>query len=268
MRHRLYALLYLTLGFVRGRRGRATLIALLLTLATAFYLWFSDVFYPIKHWLFFRYLGAWACVALFMSSVLVGGWGLLAKLLPRPPRLPERLILSLATGVLAFYCLMFLLGIGKLYSRNLSLAVPLVLLGAGGPRAFVDWQRILRRSGGGGVLRIRNWIGLLSALLVTVSLLAIYLQVMLPKNLHADSHWYHLPVAEYYIAAGGIVRFPEGWYLGTYPQLATLLYSWAFLTPGDLFSHVSLCLHLDFALFLVTVAGVAVVAARLLRVRR
>ncbi len=255
---------------LKSRRGRSLLVAMVLLAAAVFYLWFSDSFYPIQHWLFFRYMRVWSCVALFISASLVSGWWLLAHIVSEPPRLSTRLLLSMAVGVLAFYSLMFLFGIAQLYSSATFYTVPLILLGLGGPRVIRDAQRMMPRLRPIGLrlLQPRNYVEVLAAVLIGVSLLALYMQVLLPRNLHADAHWYHLPIAEHYVAAGGIVRFPEGWYVGVYPQLVSILYTWVFLSPGDLFSHVSLCLHLDFALFLVTVFGVAILSARILGVRR
>jgi len=77
-----------------------------------------------------------------------------------------------------------------------------------------------------------------------------------PAQCRGDSYWYHLPIAEQYVARGAIRPFAEGWYLGAYPQLATLLYTWAYQSPGKLFDHVALSSHLEWALFLATLAGV------------
>jgi len=48
-----------------------------------------------------------------------------------------------------------------------------------------------------------------------------------------DSSWYHLPVAEAYAAAGAIRPFRDGWILGTYPQLASVLYAWGLVVTRD-----------------------------------
>ena len=102
-----------------------------------------------------------------------------------------------------------------------------------------------------------------AAALLLISLVAVYLQVITPINLGADAHWYHLPVAEHYARAGRIGPFVEGWYLGAYPQLASLLYTWAFLAPGQLFDRVALASHMEWMLFLATLASVAPLVRRL-----
>lgn len=268
-----YRILQFFLGWPRrlhSRRGRSILGAVWLLVAAVFLLRFSDEFYPIKHWLFVKYLQVWLSVGLFMLSSLVGGWWVLAQVTATPPRLSSRLVWAMSVGVLTFYSLMFLLGIAQLYSPATFYCVPLILLGIGAPRFLRDLERLGRRLRALGLRPFgpRTSVELLASVLVVVALAAIYMQVLLPRNSHADTHWYHMPIAEYYVAAGGIVKFPEGWYVGVYPQLASILYTWAFQGPGDLFTHVSLCLHLDFALFLVTVVGVPVLSAKLLGVRR
>ena len=95
-----------------------------------------------------------------------------------------------------------------------------------------------------------------------------YLFVIVPMNIGADSHWYHLPIAERYAALGKITRFDDGWYLGVYPQLASVLYTWCYLFPGRLTDHTALCAHLEWFLFLVTLVGIAPLVRRLLRGHR
>lgn len=253
----------------KSRRSRSLQIATLLVLSAAFLLAYGNEYYPLRHWLLFRYLKVWCEVAVFVLSCLTAGWWLLKLLLPVSPRLSERLLLAFGVGVLGFYLLMFVSGMLGLYTSALFYALPLALIGLGLPSLASDLPSLRRRSCGylGRLLQLRSSIHVFAALLCTVALLAIYLQVLLPRNTHADSYWYHMSLAEHYIAAGGIVRFPEGWYVGCYPQLASMLYTWAFLAPGDLFAHVVLGEHLDFVLFLATVVGVSGLAARLLQIR-
>src|SRR5262249_28237605 len=93
-----------------------------------------------------------------------------------------------------------------------------------------------------------------------VCLAMIYLTIMTPENASFDARWYHLPMAEHYASLGAIRRFPEGWYPGAYPQLPSLLYTWAFSLPETaLFDRVELAAHLEYTLFLATLAGVPIV---------
>ena len=92
---------------------------------------------------------------------------------------------------------------------------------------------------------------------------------MVPENAAFDARSYHLPIAEHYAAGGGIGRFPEGWFGGVLPHLASWLYTWPF-TPAqvNLFGHVELAAHLEFALFVATVLATPLLVEALLPGRR
>ena len=98
-----------------------------------------------------------------------------------------------------------------------------------------------------------------------LGVLLVYLPILSPDNVAYDSRWYHLALAEHYAVDGAIRRFPEGLLAASYPQTATMLYTWAFSSPlGELFDRVELAAHLEFALFLATLAGIPALLARLL----
>jgi hypothetical protein len=254
----------------RGERSRPVALAILLFTAAAFFIWFVNPFYPLQHWLIFYYMRAWLGAGLFSVASLVGGLRVLQFVIPESESLPigDRLILAWALGVLAFFWGVFLAGTCGLFGGVFFFAWPLALLllgGAQGTRlAMRDWLHL--RSG----VRLcfpRSPVEVLSVLLILLSLTAIYLQVMIPNNLGADTNAYHIPIAEHYVAAGRIVPFAEGWYAGAYPQLTSVLYAWALQTPGTYADGAALCSHVEWALFLPTLAGVAVLAGRLTRRR-
>jgi len=92
----------------------------------------------------------------------------------------------------------------------------------------------------------------------------VYIPVLTPDNIAADSRWYHLTLAEHYAASGGISATPEGWFPAAYPHLATIIYTWAFLLPRTaLFDQIEIAAHLEYMIFLWTLLGVGVVARRL-----
>ncbi len=67
------------------------------------------------------------------------------------------------------------------------------------------------------------------------------------------------------VTAGAFDRFDEGWFQGTNPHLGSWLYTWAFTLPGTrLFDRAMLCAHLEFLLFLWTLASVSPLVRRLL----
>jgi hypothetical protein len=225
-----------------------------------------DGHYPLRHWLFWVYARWWLFGLLFVLASLVAGWRLLRWLLPVPSALGERFAVAFALGVLLFVWGLFLLGIVGVLGRVAFFAWPAALLAFGGPTFFRDIARARRRLRRFGfrLLQPRNLFETAAAVLLVVSLVGVYLQVLTPANVSFDAQWYHLPIAQQYAAGGRIRPFVEGWYLGTLPQLSSLVYTWAFISPGDLFDHVMLAAHLEWILFLATLPSISVLTRRLL----
>jgi hypothetical protein len=230
----------------------------------------ANAYFPLREWLVFTLLRHWLLALLFSAASLAAGLRVLDLILPQPPLLAERLTLGFALGVLVFALGVFLGGLAQLFGPIFFFAWPAVLLAWGGRRAFHELRQAFRhlRRFGARLLLPRGLIEAGAALLLVLGLIAVYLLVMTPLNVGGDSYWYHLPIAEYYVVHGGIRPFTEGWYLGAYPQLASLLYTWAFQAPGQLHHHVALSSHIEWMLFLATVAGVGTLARRLLGGRR
>jgi hypothetical protein len=248
----------------RGLRWAGACLALVSGLVV--FAWVADQHYPLGEWLLFMYLRYWLYAALFAAASLSVGLALAKLVVRKPWQVGDYLTLAFALGVLAFALGIFLGGLAMLYGRGFFFAWPGLLLALTGRRAWRDLHRLRRSLGRGIVARLlpHGWVECAAALFLAASLVAVYLLVMTPLNVGGDSYWYHLPIAEHYVASGGIRPFTEGWYLGTYPHLASLLYTWAFQSPGDLFDHVALSSHIEWALFLATLAGVSVLARQLL----
>jgi hypothetical protein len=231
----------------------------------AFLAWLTNQFYPLRHWLFFHYARAWLCAGLFSVASLSAGLRLLGYVLPGPLRLGERLVWAFALGVLAFFWGVFLAGLGGLFGRAFFYLWPVALLLFGGPKVLRWALRAglhLRRFGV-RLLMPRGPIELLAVLLGVLSLTALYLALMTPGNIGADANSYHIPIAEHYVAAGRIRAFADGWYGGVFPHLTSVLYAWALQGPGSYADRLACCTHLEWALFLATLGGVAVLAGRL-----
>lgn len=248
----------------RKDKLRAGAVILLVLLGAAGFASWLERFYPIRHWLFFHYALCWLYAGLFSAACLAAGLRLLHRLLPELTFLGERLTLGFALGVLVFFWGIFLAGLGGLLGQTLFFVWPLAMLAYGGPFAWSLFQQLRWRGFATRLVQPRGLTEVLGAALLLVGMVAVYLQVMTPNNLGADAHGYHLPIAEQYVATGKIGPFAEGWYLGAYPHLASVLYTWAFLAPGGLSLHTALSSHLEWALFLVTLAGVSVLTGRLL----
>ncbi len=245
---------------------RPALAATLIGSGTLFFIAFVAQHYPLKEWLFFRYLRVWLFSGYFLAASLTTGLRLLPFFLSGWLPRAERMVMAWALGVLVFFAGVFVAGLLNLYGPAFFFGWPTLLLAATGSSAA---DQLFARTDGQGESWLRRVLPgrptqLVAALFLLLGVMAVYLQVMTPLNLGADSYWYHLPMAEYYARAGGIRRFDEGWYLGAYPQLASILYAWAFQAPGELFDHVLGCTHLEFALFLPTLLGISVLAGRLL----
>jgi hypothetical protein len=223
--------------------------------------------YPIERWLFWLYLRAFALALLFGTSCLLAGHAIVRAVLGgRALPLREHLVVSFALGVIAFGVGTFAAGLLGLFGPVFFVVFPIALALPGARSALALARRALpklraarRRAGTPPAWLVVTW------LLGTVGFLIVYLPVLVPTNIAYDARWYHLPLAEQYVAAGRIVRFGEGWIVGAFPQLATYLYTWSFQQPGvRLFDHVELAAHVEIVCFLFTLLSIPVLARRLL----
>jgi hypothetical protein len=220
---------------------------------------------PISTWLFFRYARAWLLVAVFSLACVAVGHVLVRALAPWKLDLRERLVLGFAAGALVFGTLMFVAGITGLFGGAVFVLLPLALIAFAGPRAFRDLFPEVRLALARAQQAPRPpvWWSFIVGL-GALAVFLVYLPILTPANVSYDSRWYHLAIAEHYAADGAIRPFPEGLLAGTYPELATLIYTWAFLSPwGDLFDRIELAAHLEFAVFLVTLAGIPALVRQL-----
>jgi hypothetical protein len=226
----------------------------------------TNGFYPVREWLIFFWARAWIAGLAFGLASLAIGVKVLVLLRVRTGQILERFTLATALGVLTFALGVYVAGLLGLLGGAFFILWPLLLLLVGGPALLADFRRISRhlRRLGSKLLLPQSVVQALAALLTLASVFILYLHVIPPSGVIFDARWYHLPIAESYAAAGRIRPFAEGWYLGAYPHLASLLYTWAFLAPGELSHHVCLAVHLEFVLLLGTAVGVSALAARLL----
>jgi hypothetical protein len=218
--------------------------------------------YPVQEWLCFRYLLYWAVGAVWLAACASAGDRLLSSVLGLRLPAAEGAVLGLSCGVLLFFWALFVAGLLGCLNGVVSVMLPVLMLGAGGKRPWQKWRRLTRHAH--RVRLSRPELG--AALLGTVALAMIYLTVSTPDNIGFDAQWYHLPIAEHFAAAGRIGPFVEGWYLGAYPHLTSVLYAWAFSLPGtQIFDRVLLSAHLEWFLFLTTLFSVPLLLRRLLR---
>jgi hypothetical protein len=246
-------------GAERAATIRSWLLLLALAVGVVLLARIFDPHYPIGDWLFFRYAQAWLYTALFCAAALAVG-NVVVSALSRPGELQDgHITLSFAAGVLVFGLCVLLIGFCGGLGTAAFVALPAALLAIGAPRAKRDLLRFAVR------MRGRPWIAPLSTgeaigfAAGAIALLVLYVPTLVPDNAAYDTRWYHLGLAEHYVAAGAIARLPEGPATSAIPQLATALYTWAFLVPGgDLFDRVELAAHLEFAIFVFTLPGLCV----------
>jgi hypothetical protein len=249
-----------------SRNAQRGLAALLLTATAAVFLGIVSGHYPLRDWL----LGHVA-----RASALAGGWaislvGLADPTLRRVFRgsIPagERLVFSFATGLFAFFLLMFVAGALGLLGPGLFV-VTLVGLPAYAMAANARYvrrvARLARSCRGAGQPTPRCPRLLLAVGAIAMAL--VYFKAFSLEHLSYDARWYHFPLAENYAALGRIARFPEGWYPGAYPQLASYAYTWALLEPfATAVDRYELASHMEIAVFVATLASIPVAARRLL----
>lgn len=251
---------------VTSPRTRAVGATLVLVAAIALMGTWTHRFTPIQHWLAWRYLGYWAFAGALFSSCVVFGSRLLELLVRRYFGFDEHFVYAGALGLLGFALLWFVLGVLRLYSLATLVLVPIVMLalGAGSARRWLRRYRrhgqLLRRG-----TRRRSWVAGALVAYGTLALGLLYFTILTPDNVAYDARWYHLATAERYAVTGGIRPFAEGWFVGAYPQLATWLYSTAFLLPSKhVFDKIELAAHLEYVCFLFSVFSIPALVRRVL----
>jgi hypothetical protein len=240
-------------------------LPLVLCAALAILAWQLQPHYPLEKWLFWRYLGSWLWASLFTLGALSSGLAILEKLCPGSLRLDERIVIAFSLGVVVAFTGIFVGGLLHLFGGGFFVVFPLLMIAAG---ARSTW-RLLRRAhrhlrhARKTAAPAPRWAPFVIGLGVA-GLLLVYIPILTPENASFDSRWQHLGIAEHYAVARGIERFPEGWFVGTSPHLAAVLYAWAFQLPGSmLFDRVELAAHLELVCFLFTLGGIPALVRRL-----
>ena len=252
-------------GFARARSG---LVFGGLAAAIGLVVHSVDAFYPVQDWLFVRYATYGLLSAYFGVGCLVLGHALLRVALGRVLPVREQFAVSLPLGLLAYFTIAFVAGLLGLFGTPFFVATPLLMLAFGARSSLRYARRLVRhvryaRRVSRGVHRTATQ--MLVTTLGMASLGLIYFSIMSPLNASYDARWYHIPLAEQYASSGRIFRFDEGWVFGAYPQLASLIYTWAHMLPyGLVFDRLELSAHLEFLAFLWTLVAVPALARRLL----
>jgi hypothetical protein len=237
-------------------RARTVLLPAVVFAAAIFLAWFINSREPARTWLLWPYAAFWAATIVWVICCASVGHAALRLLPTLDLRFRERLLFDFAAGVLLFVIGLFVVGILGGLRGPFYVVYPLALGALGLTFSLGDWRRAWRH-----FRAARRHAGLRPSLVYrsafafgTLGLTIVYLSIMVPDNAAFDARSYHLPLAEHFAAGGRIAKFPEGWFAGALPHLASWLYTWPFtLRTVNLFGHVELAAHLEFALFVVTV---------------
>jgi hypothetical protein len=239
-------------------------IAVLVTAGALIFATTIHQHHPIDGWIFFRYLRATLLATLFCGACVMAGHAVVVRAIRRVLPIGEHLTVAFAVGVFVFFLASFVCGLLGLYGRPFFLLGPGALIAFGARDTLRTAARLRRRLARVDLrLSIDPLRGAILAL-GCLGLLELWLTILTPQNASYDARWYHLPIAEHYVAEGGIAPFREGWVVGALPQLASLLDAWAFSAPGDLFDRVETAAHMEFAIFLMTLVGVAATVRKIL----
>jgi hypothetical protein len=162
---------------------------------------------------------------------------------------------------MAWFYLLFVGGLLRLYGPVFAAALPFVTIAIGAvplARRFKHARphvAALRRR----ATTARPWWHWLALVFGLCGLGMVYFAILSPRNIAFDSHFYHLALAQQYATERAIRPSVEGWVPAAMPHLASVLYTWCFTLPGlNMFERITCAAHLEFVVFLFTLAGIPV----------
>jgi hypothetical protein len=244
-------------------RWRRRALAVLLLAAAAGFAAYVSHFYPIRRWLFWRYVGYWLGASVWAAACFSFGHRALSMVFAGTMRKTEQFMLAVPLGAFAFGLAIFFVGLAHGLNVVTFGALPAAFFAFGARGVFEDLRKLRRRTRGAGPLHVRaTLLPLLAVALIALAL--VYVQTMHPLGFTFDARWYHMTIAQRYALSGKVYPFPEGFWNASWPHLFSYEYTWAFLLPSpELFDRLELCAHLEVFAFLMTLAQVPVVVRRL-----
>lgn len=219
----------------------------------------------IENWLFWRFAVYWLVAAVFSLACVASGMAVLRALRIRDLDIAEELVLGFASGLLLFGLVLYAGGFLGVLRPWFFVAVPLVLIALGivGLVRRICLLRLSSQVLGTRPVKLLAW-QLPFLFFGFLSLVAIYFACITPDNVSFDSRFYHLSLSEHYVVQGAIRATPEGWWAAAVPHMASVLYMWAFGLPTTiLFDRIELAMHLEYTIFLWTLAGLPCLVRRL-----
>lgn len=229
-----------------------------------------DDHYAIGEWLFWRIGLLWLYLAVFTTACVGAGLWMLRRVFDIDDLgLLESCLFAMAVGQAGFVVALYALGAVGLFHTPVAIALPIafLFLGRDDLRNFLG-DTIAHLGEPRRATPVTDLIVKVATVWAILGLAVLYLIGFTPDTISLDAAWYHLPVAQDYVRAGGLVAFPSE-YNRAFPHLNSMLCTWGFLLPG--MSHPfdwMLALHFDFSMIVWKAVGVGVGAQVLLGDRR
>lgn len=259
-------------GGDRLRRLLASIAACVLCLlGAAFYLTHLNHSYRVSEWLGLHLLELILWTVLLHGSLVVVGARLLRMLVPADELgTGEYFLQSFVLGIGLFALSMYLAGSLALFRPWFAVALPAVFLLSGAseiPRLVSRLREALRPTWSASLAV--NLLRAASYAFGTFMIALLYLECLTPDSFNFDAIWYHIPVAQDYARMGSLVPF-YGDNHRAYPHLTSLFHTWALLVPTlePVQLKWMLMLHLEFAIVLWRIVGVAAMMRWLLDGRK
>ena len=238
---------------------RETLLLAIGTLGSAAVLGRVAWEYSVTQWVLSRAVGNLTVSVIWALLCLGAGLRILDWIAFRHPARSVRATVAFPLGVFTFGALVYVTALFGGFGPIAFFVLPLGL-GAIGAKPLIELVARVLKS------RFRPLSRLETVALVygALGLVLVYVPLLTPQNIQHDARWYHLPIAAQYAASGAASGFPEGWLLATYPHFSSYLYAWCLAAPLPIVERLALAAHLEFIVFLATLASIPIAARCLL----
>ena len=219
--------------------------------------------YPVREWLIWRLLPLWAYTIVWCAACVASGSSVLRWLLRgRPMPAVERLLHSMVIGLAGLGSLSYVLGALCLFRSWVAIALPILMLASGWYGVPELWRELrvwrVQRRPLSIPWRVAKYVAMGWGL---ACIGFVYIEALPLDAINFDASWYHMTVAQDYAREGCLIPLP-GEDHKAFPHLTSMMQTWAFLfpLPGVPQLKWMLALHLEFAIVLWRIVGVAAAA--------
>ena len=260
---------------IRGERRIPMLksigVAVVVAAGATYFLRAVNGGYSVRAWLFWPIALLWLYGALLSASCLAIGARVLRWVgVERERTILFRATTSFAVGLAAFAFAIYVAGFLHLLKGPFGFALPLLYLAIGW-RDLRDLGRetieALRAPPARPISALARAVAIAAAIYGIYNITLVYLEDLTPDVIYFDAAWVHLVVPEDYARHGGFQPFLAD-YAKNLTELASLIWTWSWLlpVPNETFRWM-LALHIEFFVFLWTLAGISAVVEELLEER-